>query len=169
MEAGPPDQQVKTPQEAAASPDPAEKLEGVRTWVEQVDRKLTTRFLAIAVAAVLALAAGIVAIVLAIGVEEDSATRAQLTDLRDQVDDATRSASSAAREDVAEVEDRLTEIEAAIEGIRSDQTGSERELSVVQDDVADIRDQIAELETAVDEAAAAADDSSDDSGGGASP
>jgi septal ring factor EnvC (AmiA/AmiB activator) len=172
MEAGPPHREVKTPQEAAASPDPTEKLEGVRAWVEQLDRKLSTRLLALGAATVLALAAGIVAIVLALGVEDDSAKKSELSDLRDQVDDATRSASTAAEDEVADLEERLAEIETAIEGIRSDQTGSSREVSVVQDDVADLRDQVSELETAVEEAQAAAEaagEDSDDSGGGVSP
>ncbi len=115
MEAGtptppppPPDPVTKTPQEAAASTDPNEKLEGVRAWVAQLDRKLQTRFLALGAAAVLALAAGIVAVVLALGVQDDSATKSDLTELRDQVDEASRSASSAAEDDVSDLDDRLT-------------------------------------------------------------
>jgi septal ring factor EnvC (AmiA/AmiB activator) len=167
MEAGPtppPSAEVKTPQEAAISADPAEKLEGVRAWVAELDRKLQTRFLALAAATVLALAAGIVAVVLALGVQDDSATKGDLADLRDQVDDATRSASSAAEDEVADVEDRLAEIESQIEAIRSDQSGTDRELSVVQDDIADLRDQIAAVEQAQEDAAAAddAEDTSDD-------
>ena len=158
MEAGapppPPQPEVKTPQEAAASADPAEKLEGVHAWVAQLDRKLQTRFLALGAAVVLALAAGIVAVVLALGVQDDSATKGELSELRDQVDEATRSASSAAEDEVASVEDRLEEIESQIEAIRSDQSGTNREISVLQDDIADLRDQIATLEQAQDDAAA---------------
>ena len=158
MEAGPPPPQLKTPQEAAASPDPVEKLEGVHLWVAQLDRKLQTRFLALAAATVLALAAGIVAVVLALGVEDDSATKSQLGDLRDQVDQASRSASDAAQDGLGDLEDRLAEIETQIEAIRSDQSGSNRELSVVQDDIADLRDQVSQVEQAAEDAAAAAED-----------
>ena len=159
MEAGaPPPQQVKTPQEAAASPDPVEKLEGVHLWVAQLDRKLQTRFLALAAATVLALAAGIVAVVLALGVEDDSATKSQLADLRDQVDEASRSASNAAEDDVADLDDRLADIESQIEAIRADQSGSDRELSVVQDDIADLRDQVSQAEQAAEDAATAAEE-----------
>jgi len=158
MEAGAPPPNVKTPQEAAASADPAEKLEGVHLWVAQLDRKLSTRFLALAAASVLALAAGIVAVVLALGVEDDAATKSQLADLRDQVDQASRSASSAAEDDLSGLDDRLSEIETQIEAIRSDQSGTDRELSVVQDDIADLRDEIAQVEQAAEDAAAAADD-----------
>jgi septal ring factor EnvC (AmiA/AmiB activator) len=168
MEAGatpPPEQQVKTPQEAAASTDPAEKLEGVHAWVAQLDRKLQTRFYALAAAAVLALAAGIVAVVLALGVQDDSATKSELAELRDQVDNATKSASDAAQDDVADLDDRLSEIESQIESLASGQSTTDKELSVVQDDIADVRDQIDSVEQAQEDAAASddADDADDDS------
>jgi septal ring factor EnvC (AmiA/AmiB activator) len=165
MEAGtppPPEQQVKTPQEAAASADPAEKLEGVHAWVAQLDRKLQTRFYALAAAAVLALAAGIVAVVLALGVQDDSATKAQLEELRDQVDNATKSASDAAQDDVADLDDRLAEIESQIESLSNDQSATNREISVVQDDIADLRDQVDAVEQAQNDAAASADTADDD-------
>ena len=159
MEAGappPPEQQIKTPQEAAASTDPAEKLEGVHAWVAQLDRKLQTRFFALAAAAVLALAAGIVAVVLALGVQDDSATKAELEELRDQVDNATQSASTRRR---------MTSLKSTTACRRSSRRSShplrpeldERELSVVQDDIADLRDQIDAVEQAQEDAAAAAD------------
>lgn len=155
MEAGPPplEPQVKTPQEAAASPDPAEKLEGVHAWVEQLDRKLQTRFYALAAAAVLALAAGIVAVVLALGVQDDSATKGELRELRDQVDSATQSASDAAQDDAADIEERLSEIESQLGSLRSDQGATGKELSVVQDDIADLRDQIDAVEQAQEDSA----------------
>ena len=167
MEAGatpPPEQQFKTPQEAAASTDPAEKLEGVHAWVAQLDRKLQTRFYALAAAAVLALAAGIVAVVLALGVQDDSATKSELAELRDQVDNATKSASDAAQDDVADLDDRLSEIESQIESLASGQSTTDKELSVVQDDIADLRDQIDTVEQAQEDAAASddADDTDDD-------
>ncbi len=160
MEAGspPPEPQVKTPQEAAASPDPVEKLDGVHAWVAQLDRKLQTRFYALGAATVLALAAGIVAVVLALGLQDDSATKGELAELRDQVDNATKSASNAAQDDVADLEDRLSEIEAQIEGVQSGQSSASKELSVVQDDIADLRDQLDSVEQAQDDAAASADE-----------
>ena len=160
MEAGapPPPEQVKTPQEAAASPDPTEKLEGVHQWVAQLDRKLQTRFYALSAAAVLALAAGIVAVVLVLGLQDDSATRGQLAELRDQVDNATKSASDAAQDDVAELEERLSEIESQLQGLRSDQGATAEEVSVAQDDIADLREQIDAVEQAQEDAAAADED-----------
>jgi cell division protein FtsL len=164
MEAGapPPEPQVRTPQEAAASADPAEKLEGVHAWVAQLDRKLQTRFYALAAAAVLALAAGIVAVVLALGVQDDSATKAELQELRDQVDNATRSASDAAQDEVAELDDRVAEIETQLESLRSDQGATSREISVVQDDIADLREQVDAAQQAADDAQEAADTAASD-------
>jgi septal ring factor EnvC (AmiA/AmiB activator) len=165
MEAGtpPPEPQIKTPQEAAASTDPNEKLEGVHAWVAQLDRKLQTRFYALGAATVLALAAGIVAVVLALGVQDDSATKGELSELRDEVDNATRSASNAAEDQVSDLDERLSEIEAELESLRSDQGATNQEISVVQDDIADLRDQIDAVEQAQDDAAAAADNSDEDS------
>ena len=162
MEAGaPPPEPVKTPQEAAASPDPNEKLEGVHAWVAQLDRKLQTRFYALGAATVLALAAGIVAVVLALGIQDDSATKAQLEELRDQVDNATRSASNAAQDDLAALDARLSEVESQLESLSGDQSATNREISVVQDDIADLRDQIDAVEQAQEDAAAAADANAD--------
>ena len=163
MEAGappPPEPQVKTPQEAAASADPAEKLEGVHAWVAQLDRKLSTRFFALGAATVLALAAGIVAVVLALGVQDDSATKSELTELRDQVDNATKSASDAAQDDVAELDQRVAELESQVQQIQGAQDTTSSELSVVQDDIADLRDQIDAVEQAQEDAAASAEDDS---------
>ncbi len=162
MEAGGPQPQVKTPQEAAASADPAERMDGIHAWIAELDRKLQTRFLALAAAAVLALAAGIIAVILALGLQDDSATKGQLSELRDQIDQANRSASDAAQDSVADLEDRLGEIESQVEAIRSEQSGATRELSVVQDDIADLRDQVAQVEQAQEDAAAADDSSSSD-------
>jgi septal ring factor EnvC (AmiA/AmiB activator) len=157
MEAGsqpPQPPQTLTPQEAAASADPAEKLEGVAAWLPMLDRKLTTRFYALAAAVVLALAAGIVAVVLALGVEEDSASKNELSDLRDQIDQANQSASDAAEDSVADVENRLSELESQIEAVSSDQGGVSKEISVLQDDIADLREQIDAVEAAQEDAAA---------------
>lgn len=164
MEAGTPPSQVKSPQEAAASSDPAERLDGLHAWITELDRKLQTRFLALAAATVLALAASIVAVILALGLQDDSATKGELSKLRDQVDQASRSASDAAEESVSGVEDRLAEIESQIEAIRSDQSGTGQELSVLQDDIADLRDQIAAVEQAQEDAAASSADENQGSG-----
>lgn len=153
----------KTPQEMAASADPAEKLEGVRLWIAQIDRRLGTRFYALGAAAVLALAAGIVAVVMALGLQDDSATKGDLTKLRDQVDQATQSASSAAEDDLSDIQKRLDELETRMDGVESSQSSSDKEVSVAQDDIADIRDRIDRLESDVQDAQDAAASAGSDS------
>ena len=106
----------------------------------------------------LALAAGIVAIVLVLGVKDDSATKADLADLRDEVAGVERSASQAAEDDLAALGDRISQLEAQLQQLRSDQTATDREISVIQDDITDLRDDVSTLESA--------DTSSADTGGG---
>jgi septal ring factor EnvC (AmiA/AmiB activator) len=155
MEAGP-----KPPEEppvaGAAAPT---TLEGLRAWVAQLDRKLGTRFYALGAATVLALAAGIVAIVLVLGVKDDSATKSELSEVRDEVAGVEKSASQAAEDDLAALGDRISQLESQVQALRSDQTATDREISVVQDDINDLRDDVSALESA---------DTGTGSGGGAS-
>jgi uncharacterized protein HemX len=141
----------KTPDkpESAESPASAEPttLDGLRAWVAQIDRKLGTRFYALGAATVLALAAGIVGIVLVLGVKEDSATDADLDELREEVSGVEESASEAAQEEVAALGDRVSQLESQIQSLRSDQTSTDQEISVLQDDIADLRDDITALES----------------------
>ncbi|MDQ3572378.1 MAG: DUF724 domain-containing protein [Actinomycetota bacterium] len=127
---------------------PEEELIALRESVAQLDRKLGTRFYALAAAAVLALAAGIVGIVLALGVKDDSATNADLKQLRGELAGVEESASEAADDDLAALGDRVSELETQIQSVRSGQDASEQEISVLQDDVADLRDDVAGLESA---------------------
>ena len=83
----------------------------------------------------LALAAGIVAIVLVLGVKDDSATKSDLDQLRDEVAGVEQSASQAAEDDVAALGDRVSQLESQIQSLRSDQTATDREISVLQDDI----------------------------------
>jgi len=138
--------------EAGKTPEvprtPEEETLHLREAVAQLDRKLGSRFYALAAATVLALAAGIVGIVLALGVKEDSATKEGLKELRDEVAGVEQSASEAADDELAELGDRITEIETQLQGLRSGQDTTAQEISVLQDDVADLRDDIAALESA---------------------
>ena len=144
MEAGD-DKQADAP----GKPGEAEPttLEGLRAWVAQLDRKLGTRFYALGAATVLALAAGIVGIVLVLGVKEDSATNSDLDQLREEVSGVEESASEAAQEEVAALGDRVSQLESQIQSLRSDQTSTDQEISVLQDDIADLRDDISALES----------------------
>jgi len=144
--------------EAAASPT---TIDGLRAWVAQLDRRLGTRFYALAAGTVLALAAGIVAIVLALGIKDDSATKVDLADLRQEVSGVERSATQAAADEVAALSDRVDEIESQLQGLRSGQSSTEQEISVLQDDIADLRDDVSDLRSAANAADTDADADSD--------
>ena len=141
MEAGP-----NKPSEAPGAEGAT--LDGLRAWVAQLDRKLGTRFYALGAATVLALAAGIVGIVLVLGVKEDSATKADLDQLREEVAGVEKSASEAAQDDLAALGDRVSQLESQVQGLRSDQTATDEEISVVQDDIEDLRNDVSALESA---------------------
>jgi uncharacterized protein HemX len=130
----------------ASEPAPA-SLDGLRAWVAQLDRKLGTRFYALGAATVLALAAGIVGIVLTLGVKDDSATKADLDRLREEVAGVEQSASQAAQEEVAALGDRVSQLESQLQTLRSDQTSTDQEISVLQDDIEDLRTDISSLDT----------------------
>lgn len=136
------------PRDSAQPLASAERLDGVRAWVAQLDRKQGTRFYALGAATVLGLAAAIVAIVLVLGLEEDSAKKSQVDQLREDVRGFERSASSAADDDVASLDERLGTLESQLDGLRSGQTATDGEISVIQDDVSDLRDDVTQLENA---------------------
>lgn len=174
MEAGnpnPPQQPPPTeptvamsPEQAAESADPTVRLEGLRAWVAQLDRKLGTRFYALAAASVLALAAGIVAIVLALGIEEDSAKKAQVEALREDLAGVERSASTAADDEISALQERLADLESQVNGLRSDQSATDKEIGVVQDDISDLQDDVNQLESAPPADESSNDTNPDESG-----
>jgi uncharacterized protein HemX len=139
--------QAEKPESAGPAAAGPTTLEGLRAWVAQIDRKLGTRFYALGAATVLALAAGIVGIVLVLGVKEDSATDTDLDELREEVSGVEQSASEAAQEEVAALGDRVSQLESQIQSLRSDQTSTDQEISVLQDDIADLRDDVTALES----------------------
>ena len=126
---------------------PADALGGLRAWVAQLDRKLGVRFYALGAAVILALAAAIVALVLVLQLQDDSATRSDVEGLKDEVSDVQRSASEAADEDIAALSDRVDSLESQLQSLRSGDADSEQRLSVAEDDIADLRDQINQLES----------------------
>lgn len=134
--------------EAAPLPEPsvAERLEGQRSWLAQLDRRIGVRTYAGAAALVIALAAAAVALVLVIQLQDDSATDADVQQLSEQITDVEAAATEAAEDDVASLTDRLGELEGQISSINSDQSSLDRQVSTLQDDIQDLRDQISDLE-----------------------
>jgi uncharacterized protein HemX len=137
-------------QQAAAperEPTLPERVEGLRGWLAQLDRRIGVRTYAGAAALVLALAAAAVALVLVLQLQDESATDSDIASLRQEIAGVEDAASEAAQEDVASLSDRVAEIDSQISQIASDQDATGREISVIQDDIQDLRDQIAEADT----------------------
>jgi uncharacterized protein HemX len=136
------------PAQKTVSGTPEERIDGLRAWIAQVDRTVGVRSYAGGAAIVLALAAGIVGVVLALSAKDESATKDELRELRDQVADVSQEASAAAEEQVGTLTDRVAALEDQVSSLSGDKTTIERELEVVQDDIDDLRNQISDLESA---------------------
>jgi uncharacterized protein HemX len=135
---------------AAPAPEPTipERLEGLRAWVAQLDRRIGVRTYAVAAALVLALAAAAVALVLVLQLEDESASDSDIQQLREEIAGVEDTAAEAAQEDVQSLSDRLTDIESQISEIASDRDSVNQEISVIKDDIQDLRDQLAEVDSA---------------------
>jgi septal ring factor EnvC (AmiA/AmiB activator) len=116
--------------------------------LSRLERRLSVRTLALGAALVLALAAGAVGVVLALEAKDDSATKAEVRSLRDQVEAVQQEAAKATEENVATITDRLDALEGRVNTIAADQRTTESELSVVQDDIDELRSQISDLQSA---------------------
>jgi uncharacterized protein HemX len=130
----------------ALPPTTEERLETLEASVTRVERKLGVRSYAGGAALVLALAAGIVGVVLAVSAKDESATKADARSLHDQIESVQRQAATAAEDDIATLNDRLDALEGRVNTVASSQRTSDSELSVVQDDIDDLRNQISDLE-----------------------
>jgi polyhydroxyalkanoate synthesis regulator phasin len=135
--------EVPLPQQ---STDPHERIDGLRAWLAQVDRRLGIRTYAIGAAAVLALAAGIVGVVLAVNAKEESATQDEVQALRSDLRAVEQEAAAAAEEQVSELVDRVGTLERQVSRLSREQTMSGRELRAFEEEIDDLRDQIADLD-----------------------
>jgi uncharacterized protein HemX len=126
-----------------------EQLDGLRAWIAQIDRKLGIRTVALGAAVVLALAAGIVGVVLAKDAKDNGATKAEVKSLRDQVSASNEEVSEVTENTIAEVSDRIDAVEERVSALASSQRTSQSELEVAQDDIEELRDQITDLQNEV--------------------
>lgn len=134
---------------AAPAPEPTlpERVEGLRAWVAQLDRRIGVRTYAGAAALVLALAAAAVALVLVLQLQDETATDTDVQELRDQIAGVEDTAAEAAQEDVQSLADRIADLDSQLSEIASNQDSVDQEISVIQDDIQDLRDQIAEADS----------------------
>jgi uncharacterized protein HemX len=119
-----------------------QRIDGLRAWLAQVDRRLGIRTYLGAALAVLAVAAAGVALYLAVSVKQDTATKDDLQSVRDQVSGVEQSAAQAAQSRVRSINLRLTDLESRVGRLSTDQTTSKRELQVIQDDIKELRSQV---------------------------
>jgi septal ring factor EnvC (AmiA/AmiB activator) len=147
MATQPPKSDEASPAAPEASTDPHERIDGLRSWIAQLERKLNSRTIAIGVISVLALAAGIYAIVLARDIDKEGATQAELEDVREELASVRDTASEAAQDDVQSIAERITALEEDFASVEGADRRTEQQISVLQDDIQDLRDQIADLES----------------------
>jgi septal ring factor EnvC (AmiA/AmiB activator) len=119
----------------------------VEQRLSRLERRLSIRTLALAGAVVLALAAGIVGVVLALGAKDDSATKNEVRSLRDQVEAVQQEAARATEQNVATLTDRLDALEGRVNTVAGGQRTAESEISVLQDDIDELRSQISDLQS----------------------
>jgi hypothetical protein len=131
-------------QGAASKPsaDPQERIDGLRAWLADLDRKLAVRTYIGAALAVLVLAAAGASIYLTLSLKHDAATKDDLNALRDQLSSVEQFAATAAHRGVRSLDQRLADLETRVDKLSTDQTTSKRELQVIQDDIKELRSQV---------------------------
>jgi TolA-binding protein len=115
-------------------PDPGDPVGGLRAWIAQLDRSLGVRTYLLGALALLALAAGVVALVLVLRLERDSATEQDVTSLSEQVATVEDQATQAARSRVQGIQDRIAELERKIDDLTSEQQRLKRRLNTLEQD-----------------------------------
>ena len=138
---------------AAGDPDSAGADRRPARWVAQLDRRLGIRSIAGGLALVLALAAGIVGVVLAMDAKDESATKTEVKSLSERVSANTEEATQAVKDELQTLTDRLDALEGRVSTVASSQRTADSEIKVAQDDIDELRGQITDLETQIDAAA----------------
>jgi polyhydroxyalkanoate synthesis regulator phasin len=130
-----------------ARPDPHERIDGLRAWIAQLERKLGIRTYAIGAAAVLALAGAAVGIVLAMQAQDDSdKAQSSVQEVKTQLGVVGEDASQAAQEEVQSLSGRLDKLESRVSTLEQSGKTSGKRIQVLEDDVADLRTKISDLE-----------------------
>jgi uncharacterized protein HemX len=124
-------------------PDAHARIDGLRAWLGDLDRRLGLRTYVLGAAALLALAAAVVALVLVLQLKRDAATESDVNSLKGQLSGVQRSAANAAQRSVQSLNRRLTALEGRVNRLSSGQATSRRELKVAQDDIKELRREIA--------------------------
>lgn len=131
-----------------AAPEDAD--EQLRGRLERVDHKLGVRSYAGGLAIVIALAGAIVAIVLALGARDESATKNQLQSLKTEVLQAAGEANKATDKKVESLSGQVDAISGSIDELRSTESATASQVDGIQGDLDDLKGQISDLESSQD-------------------
>ncbi|HSI81962.1 MAG TPA: hypothetical protein VK919_15080, partial [Solirubrobacterales bacterium] len=121
------------------------------------ERKLAIRTYALGAATVLALAAGIVAIVLLLGLREDSATNEDVEALNERIGLVQQEAESAVEAQLSEVAGEVETLQQRVSRLADEGTATDRDIQVLEGDLDDLREQLVDLEDEVERTAQAAE------------
>jgi len=127
--------------------DPHERIDGLRSWLAQLERQVKLRTYIGAAAAVLAIAVAGVALYFALTTKDDAAKESDVQALREQITGVQASAAKAAQQDVQSLDQRLSELEQQVSKSSNEAQTNKQELSVAQDDIDDLRSQISDLKS----------------------
>ena len=141
MSTNPPD----PPSSRGYSGDPQQRIDGLSAWLAELDRKVGIRTYAAAAAVVRGLAVAIVALVLTLQTQNDAVTQGELDALDARISGVERRARDAARDDVAELQSQINDLERRVSRLADDAEATDRKLDVIRDDINDLRNQISEL------------------------
>ncbi len=132
----------------------------VRGWVERVDRKVGVRSYAGGLAIVIALAGAIIAIVIALGARDESATKNQLQSLKTEVSQAAEEANKETAGKVDDLAKQVNEISNSVSDLQSSSSTDTSSIDALQGDIDDLKGQISDLQSSA---------SVGDTSGGVSP
>lgn len=130
------------PGSGGAPPDPHERIDGLRRWINELDEKLKKRSLAGAVALVAALGLGGAGLGVALTQEDEGPTQAQIGRLQAQIAELQSENTTAGGEveenldAVAKAVDRLIK---QIEDFQGDRKSFNQELSAIRQDIRQLR------------------------------
>jgi polyhydroxyalkanoate synthesis regulator phasin len=127
--------------------DPHERIDGLRSWLAQLERQVKLRTYIGAAAAVLAIAVAGVALYFALTTKDDAAKKTDVQALREQIAGVQASATKAAQADVQSLDQRLSDLEQQVSKSSNEAQTNKQELSVAQDDIDDLRSQISDLKS----------------------
>ncbi|MEO7198273.1 MAG: hypothetical protein ABIZ50_07340 [Solirubrobacterales bacterium] len=117
-------------------------IDGLRSWIAEVERKLGLRTYVGTAAVVLALATSIVAIVLAVDARDNSASNDDLNRISSEI--STQSGAT----DLTALDQRLAALQAQVDALAPTGGGTDEQLSAIEDTLDELSGRVKDLESA---------------------